>query len=298
MKRGYLIVALAAAAIVGGVALARGRAQRQYALDRALYAAVEAGDAGRVRAVLARGADPNVREKPGPRPSNPRQWLDIVLHPERGKPTGSTALMEAAWKGHTDVVRQLLAAGADPNAADVTDQDVTTALDCAVCGSHNEAALLLLNAGASANLAGDADSTPLWHAVSYGCSGSVVDALLKHGARFDPRTLYGKQLLYDAARSADGSGLLHLLDRGGDVRMRNDDGDTLLIEAASAGNSRTVRALIERGAQVNAQDTDGATALRWAKTWRHRFRAKGASDRDLAGLTAVIALLKAHGAKE
>lgn len=299
MKRGYLFLTFATvAALAGGVALARGRAQRQYALDRALNDAVYAGDAGRVRALLARGADPNVRRNPGDQAEDAVEWIALVLHPERGKPTGATALMCAATCGRTEIVRQLLAAGADPTVKDADDPLACTALRRAIDERHDEVVALLLDGGAPANEPGDSISTPLIQAVLDGCRGKAVEALLRHGARLDPGSPVCQDIVFRVARDLDASALTACLDRGVSVDVTGGAGLTLLMEAASGGNLSTTRVLIARGAHVNARDWYGSSALHWAEDNRTSVRRHGATGSELASYSAVIALLKAHGAKK
>ena len=98
--------------------------------DSALIRAAEKGNLGEVRALLAKGANVNARDK-----------------------DGITALMMAASGGHLDVVRVLLAQGADVNAKVNNAQTGGvdwTALSWA-SGHHPEVVLELLDKGADIN---------------------------------------------------------------------------------------------------------------------------------------------------
>jgi len=87
-----------------------------------LFDAVRAGDAGKVSALLAQGADVNSRND-----------------------TRSTPLMVAAALGHVEVVRLLLKRDADVNAAN---QDGITALAYAEVYGHEGVVALLKQHGA------------------------------------------------------------------------------------------------------------------------------------------------------
>jgi ankyrin repeat protein len=62
---------------------------------------------------------------------------------------GSTALHHAAWRGHADVVKLLLQAGADVNAK--TRSNSETPLHLAAMHGHTDVIQLLLQAGADVN---------------------------------------------------------------------------------------------------------------------------------------------------
>jgi len=86
----------------------------------ALMHAAARGDQVIVKALLAHGANPDTRE-------DRAGWRLLPLPPkiEIGTPggeqmTGRTALINAAVRGHADVVRELLAAGATPGLRDVS----------------------------------------------------------------------------------------------------------------------------------------------------------------------------------
>ena len=119
----------------------------------ALYAAAVAGNAGRVRALLAAGGDANQ---------------------DSAGPSDGTPLCGAAAWGREDTVRALLDGGADPNQAE---RDGFVPLEWAVRGMHYGAAFALLEAGADPNH----PCAPLVIAADRGSIG-FVRVLLAHGA--------------------------------------------------------------------------------------------------------------------
>ena len=137
-------------------------------------------------------------------------------------------LADAAAKADVAVVRQLLAAGADVNAADA---EGTTPLHWAVWADDEATVEALLRARATATTANVFRVTPLAIAAERG-NPNIVRRLIEAGAKpvdVDP------------------------------------SGQTLLVAAIKSGNVDTVRQLIDAGAQVNAAEPQlGHTALMWA----------------------------------
>ena len=91
-------------------------------LAEELWAAVRSGDVKRVTAVLDKGADVNAKTR-----------------------YGATALTFAADKGHIDVIKLLIARGADVNAQDTFYQ--RRAIDMAMANNHAGVVTLLLERG-------------------------------------------------------------------------------------------------------------------------------------------------------
>ena len=103
----------------------------------ALMLAANRGNTEIARALLAAGAEVNVKDG-----------------------SGQTALTRAADSGRTDIVRDLLAAGAEFNAKD---KNGRTALMAAAVSGHTEVAQALLEAGAEVNTKDNDGRTALMH---------------------------------------------------------------------------------------------------------------------------------------
>ncbi|MDD9901160.1 MAG: ankyrin repeat domain-containing protein [Alphaproteobacteria bacterium] len=101
---------------------------------------------------------------------------------------GGTALIHAAWKGHTDIVHTLLDKGA---AMDVQDNEKNTALIYAIYRNHPSIAHALLNKGAAMDTQNNHGNTALIYAV-YQEHTDISHTLLNKGADAGLKTNEGK----------------------------------------------------------------------------------------------------------
>ena len=137
-------------------------------------------------------------------------------------------LVAAAEAGDTGAVRNLLASGADVDAASV---DGATALHWAV---HRDLPAL-------------------------------VRLLVDSGADVSATNRYGVQPIALAATNGSAVVLRQLLDAGADPNASMPGGETALMTAARAGPPDAVRALLRAGADPDArEDFGGQTAVMWA----------------------------------
>lgn len=238
-------------------------------------------------------------------------------------PYGSTALHIAAGSGHVDIVRQLLARGADPNA--VSSEGLTPLLH-----ATSEVAPLLIEAGADVNPdAGYGTGTPLGSAV-ISDDLDYIRLLLNAGA--DPDTvvpiLSHQGPLHFGATNGSDEAIRLLLDAGANPNLADELGFTPLLYVVSGqdiGNPEVAieiaRLLLAAGADVNhASRADNSYA--WTPLMQAARNGEpelvrfllGVEGIDLAarnteGLTAlgaareegfpdVVALLEAAGAPE
>lgn len=210
---------------------------------------------------------------------------------------GWTPLMQAAWQGHTKIVRALLAAGADVNrrcacegiqeggmtplllwlngrgsveglqglldaGADAKAVTATsrTALHLVIGFSDRpvEAATLLLDKGAPADAADAHGETPLMLAADRGSA--QVKLLLARGARVDARDeKYGAMPLTWAAANGRTESMRLLLDAGAPIDARTKHGLTALAVAVRNDEADAVRLLLQSGARTDLADEDGMT---------------------------------------
>jgi ankyrin repeat protein len=172
------------------------------------------------------------------------------------KPT----LADAAEHDNRTLIRTLLDAGADVNAAQA---DGTTALHWAVYNDDAETAGLLVSRGANVNAANGYGVPPL----SLACTNwnaDLVKLLLDAGADANASLQGGETVLMTAARAGNVEVVKALLARGANPNARERRDQTALMWAAAEGHAAVVRTLIDAGADVRAKLDSGFTPLFFA----------------------------------
>ena len=137
---------------------------------------------------------------------------------------GGTPLMHAAWKGHAQSVKELIAAGADVNKAD------------------------------------DDGHTPLMRAASNGYV-QCVKELIAAGADVNIKENSGSTALIIVSTYAHDKCLQQLIQAGADVNVRDNEGCTALIRTAYYASFKCIEYLLNAGADVNEMTKDRRTAL-------------------------------------
>lgn len=263
-----------------------------------LMYACAGGHAEMVRWLLSRGVDPDERDDFG--------QTALIVAAEHGAADCVDALLAAGanWRAETrtqdsaitsaatvDVVRRLLAAGADINAisgsgypllksaaeaGDIefvkallelgADADVTstgdTPLHSAVMWDHLDVAEVLLDAGANP----DAQDVDGWTPLMYARSFAGVELLLGAGA--DP--CIADQVGAEAIEKHSDPDIVDLLlASGATVQPRDPTCGTPLHKACRDGNVSLVRQLLDRGAHVEAMTGWRLTPMMTAAEWNH-----------------------------
>lgn len=176
-----------------------------------------------------------------------RQLVEAENQKSRKK-NEPTLLMAATLEGKADIVRALIAAGADVNAK--MQQFLTVdALEFAVDKGYADIVKILLDAGADPNWNNQNPGLcPILKTVRQG-NAEIVRMLIDAGAAVKFGT--GFRLLVEAAEKSTAEIVQILIDAGCNVNTRNSGGDTPLTAACKRANAEVVRTLIAAGANVN-----------------------------------------------
>ncbi|MBR5888343.1 MAG: ankyrin repeat domain-containing protein, partial [Akkermansia sp.] len=174
---------------------------------------------------------------------------------------GWTPLYKAAENGHKECVELLIAAGANVNWAD---KDGDTPLYKAAWNGHTDCVKLLLAAGADVNKANKWGGTPLHSAVTYGHT-DCVKLLIDTGADVNKADKKGQTPLYWAAWNSHTECVKRLLDAPG-IDLSS---FTPLSLAVIANNTNKLQNLLAAGADINRADDGGKTPLFWAAHMGH-----------------------------
>ena len=198
--------------------------------DSALYSAVWRGRTEQVRALVAGGANVNVRTSDN----------DPLLY-------------AALWRGHTDIVRILVDAGADVNARD---SDNDPLLYGAIWRAYTDIVRILVDAGADVN-ARDSDNDPLLYGAIWRNHTQVAQILVNApSVNLNARDSDGDPLLHAAVWRGHTTMVRILVDAGADVNARDSDGDTLLYEATWRDHTEIVQIILAAQSSSSSAQTD------------------------------------------
>ena len=223
-----------------------------------LLPAIENGDVEIVRALLEAGADPNLNRasllKSAACVGNAEIIKLLIEHgcdtSRRTHPSSSSALNDAARRGHLEAIRVLLNAGADVNAYSDKPSDVSP-LESASSRGYKDCVELLLPKASRHTLLGGVRSTVHAH----GKELRPQKGLLELYAEYVPDAT-----LNYAARLGDEALVAKLLEKGAKTETRlnrryreNSIDGSALVEACISGHRGIAEKLITHGADVNAK---------------------------------------------
>ena len=266
---------------------------------RPLHKAAEKGDVDSIIFFVGQGADVNLPAKDG------KMTLDFaienqadhesigfilerVLDLDHAANDGMRAMDRAIERGEPELVRMLIAAGADPHivngkgrnafqhALDVQNWDVVRLfLESGFDPDKNTTGLTMLqetvakgsHKGVEALLSGGADPdvvrnglSALHLAIKNGHV-DMVRSLVAGGANLGLETAEGLTPLWLGVRSGNNSVVKTLLKKGVDGAVRRPDGSSVLHQAVDDQNDGMLGILLRAGIDPDMADEDGMTAL-------------------------------------
>jgi ankyrin repeat protein len=172
---------------------------------------------------------------------------------------------DAARAGDLNKVKSLVAG--DVKYVNTKTSRGTTPLHYACISRNADVVRFLIAKGADVTAVNDSLYTPLHYAASYDNT-EAVELLLKHGADIEAKSREGGTPLHAAAASGAVNTIKVLTDKGADVRVRDKRSRTpLLLAARESGSVETAKILIARGSDIDAFDRGNDCALELS-AWR------------------------------
>jgi ankyrin repeat protein len=263
------------------------------------------GDPQLVRAMLGKGANPNIQNSRGETALDLANKKDLgpiarLLKKAGGQegPAGrsvaglSESLVVAVSEGKVVRVQALLAKGADVNARLAGG---LTPLMVAAGKNRAATAVFLLAKGADLNIQDETGKTALFHAAGKGHLASVK-VLVAKGAKLNLQTKNEETALAEAISEKHYDVALFLIKSGADTSSPD-----LLFRAVASGSERLTKIFVEKGAGVNGRGLSGKTpvmvAAQGESSVLRYLIAKGADVnlKDNDGRTALMAALEYYG---
>ena len=175
---------------------------------------------------------------------------------DAGDNENTTPLAVAAIGGHLDVIEFLIAQGADPLAADI---NLATPFHWTTYNGHMEVARRLIELGADIHAVKTNGSNAL-HGPAYMGHPEMVEFLVGKGIDVNLQNQYGYTPLLLAAVRGHNEVLTFLIDAGADPAVWNDWQSPLHL-AARSGNLETVKIIMSTGADPNARTEEASPAI-------------------------------------
>jgi ankyrin repeat protein/beta-lactamase regulating signal transducer with metallopeptidase domain len=231
------------------------------------------------------------------------QGTNINAEDEKGR----TPLHTATIQGRVDAILLLAAHGADLDVRNRQGRTALYyAASNGSCRSGSRVAVVqhLLALGADPTIADLSDETPLHRAARLSPPGStsIMAGLIAHGADIDAKNTEGRTAAHVKASISSGADLERLIDLGADLNATDKDGNTVLHLAIAHARPREKESVLACDVNVNHANAEGQTPLHIASRAGNQkivegLIAKGArlDVKDRMGQTALhIAAVRGH----
>lgn len=231
------------------------------------------GDASLIRKLLNAGAKPDAVDKGGLTPlmlaiiGQHEQAVAALLEKKQNLkhlyPPGKTIAMLAVESGKVSIVKALLDAGADFNAADADGNTPALLAAQAMGGDATMYDIIALLGERKVDLnKSNAAYTPLYYAVEQE-NQKLVESLLTAGAKHSARTKDNKPPLVPGLRNLEIFKIL--LKAGASPNTRDSLGQPIVFLAMEDQNMKAVEALLQAGVDLNIPNRSKQTALDYAQ---------------------------------
>ncbi|KJK75834.1 hypothetical protein H634G_09198 [Metarhizium anisopliae BRIP 53293] len=169
------------------------------------------------------------------------------------------ALCQAVTNGDIQQVTGLLSQGIN---IDGKGEAGKTPLQCAITADQQDAAEVLLSAGANYTSPGGwgHGMPPMFQAAAAGRVG-IARLIMARGVQATETSITGQPYLVDVVGSNNLDGVRFLLDHGASPHSSSISGRRVLAQAVVQSNPELVELLIKRGASPNTPDMTGASVL-------------------------------------
>jgi len=241
VRAGIAIIAMCSA--LAAAAVTPARAEEESVADR-FANAIESADLAAVKALVEEG-------HPADTP---------IAYVEKD----ATPLYKAAGQGRTEIVRYLIAHGANVNYRGA--EWGKTPLSEAASNGFDDVVEILIKAGADPRVK-DRSGYGAFALAVLGGQNDVAEALMKYGDVNGADT-YGNTLLMAATTTGQTEAIRWLIGKGADVNKVSQleyGGRTALVDAAEVGAVESAQVLLELGANPHLKMKDGSTALSHAQ---------------------------------
>jgi ankyrin repeat protein len=184
------------------------------------------------------------------------------------KPNEAEAsLLALCNQGNLEAIEALFADGRSVGTHFLELGLLTSCRDYKVLGEHQEIIQLLINKGASVNVAENSSGlTPLMIACAKGLS-HVAEVLLENRADVDRVDASGRSAIFFALESEHGENselVSLLLEHGCKLNLRNSSGMTPILVAVSRNLEKSALLILKKGVPLDARDAHGNSLLHLA----------------------------------